>query len=111
MIYPIAELLNIPTHRVYANTLEFHHETGAFRGFDLNEPTSRDGGKPEVIRRLKNDFNYKPIVMIGDGATDMQAKPPADAFIGFGGIVVRDVVKNGSDWFIKDFQDIIDILK
>jgi phosphoserine phosphatase len=31
--------------------------------------------------------------MVGDGATDMQAKPPADAFIGFGGIAVREKVK------------------
>ena len=27
-------------------------------------------------------------VMIGDGATDMEACPPADAFIGFGGNAV-----------------------
>ena len=30
--------------------------------------------------------------MIGDGATDLAAAPPADAFIGFGGNVVRDTV-------------------
>lgn len=30
-------------------------------------------------------YGYKNLVMVGDGATDMEACPPADAFIGFGG--------------------------
>ena len=41
----------------------------------------------------------------GDGATDMQAKPPADAFIGYGGIVSRDAVKRGADWFVLSFEE------
>ena len=31
---------------------------------------------------LKKAHGYDPIFMIGDGATDMEARPPADAFIG-----------------------------
>ena len=42
--------------------------------------------------------------MIGDGVTDMQARPPADLFIGFGGVVVRESVKQGADWFVTDFK-------
>ena len=64
----------------------------------------RDGGKPAVISKLKNDYGYNPIIMIGDGATDMQAKPPADAFIGFGGVVEREKVKLNADWYIYDFK-------
>ena len=45
--------------------------------------------------------------MIGDGVTDMQAKPPADAFIGYGGIVTRKPVKEGADLFITNFDDLI----
>ena len=48
--------------------------------------------------------------MFGDGATDMQARPPADAFVGFGGIVIRENVKKGSDWFVTDFDEVIDVL-
>lgn len=109
MINPVAELLNIPTHRIYANTILFH-EDGSFKGFDVSEPTSRDGGKPLVIRKLKSEHGYNSVVMIGDGVTDMQAKPPADAFIGFGGVIVRKPVKEGADWFITDFNEIINIL-
>lgn len=44
--------------------------------------------------------------MLGDGATDMQAKPPATAFIGYGGIVVRESVRKGADFFITDFAEL-----
>ena len=55
---------------------------GEFAGFDENEPTSRDGGKGEVIKILKEKHGYSNVVLIGDGATDLEACPPADAFIG-----------------------------
>ena len=48
--------------------------------------------------------------MIGDGVTDMQAKPPADLFIGFGGVVVREEVRTGADLFVTDFKAIEDLL-
>jgi hypothetical protein len=43
--------------------------------------------------------------------TDAQAKPPATAFIGFGGVVVREAVQRQADWFITDFHDLIYILQ
>lgn len=30
-------------------------------------------------------MGYRNLVMIGDGITDLEASPPADVFIGFGG--------------------------
>lgn len=53
---------------------------------------------------LKDIHGYSKVVMIGDGVTDMQARPPADAFIGYGGVVTREAVLEGADYFIKDFQ-------
>lgn len=113
MIEPIAEVLDIPFHRIYANNLLFNVD-GSFAGFDKDEPTSRDGGKPAVIQLLLNSHGEKmarPILMVGDGATDMQAKPPADAFLGFGGVAKRQAVEKGADWFITDFEDLITVLK
>lgn len=103
MIEPVAVRLKIPTYRIYANNLLFNTD-GSFKGFDPAEPTSRDGGKPAVVRMLIESHGYKRIVMVGDGVTDMQARPPANLFIGYGGIVVREKVKDGADWFIYDFQ-------
>lgn len=110
MINPVAIELKIPMHRIFANNLLFHNDAqGSFKGFDDKEPTCRDGGKPAVIKMLKEAHKYHTVIMIGDGATDMQAKPPADAFIGFGGVVEREAVRNGADWFIHDFDQLIDI--
>lgn len=104
MIEPVASQLCIPYHRIYANNLLFSAEDGSFAGFDDQEPTSRDGGKPAVVKLLKEAHGYKTVVMVGDGVTDMQAKPPASLFIGFGGVVVREKVQQGADWYIQDFQ-------
>jgi phosphoserine phosphatase len=104
MILPIAEHLRIPSHRVFANNILFNEADGAYASFDASAPTSRDGGKRTVVQKLIDDHGYSGVVMIGDGATDMQARPPASAFIGYGGIVVREKVKEGADWFISDFK-------
>ena len=53
---------------------------------------------------LQTREGYKSVVMIGDGVTDMEARPPAALFIGFGGNVERQAVKEGADWFVSDFS-------
>jgi phosphoserine phosphatase len=55
---------------------------GDYAGFEEEEPTSRSGGKGEVVEMLKTQMNYSTVILIGDGATDLEACPPADAFIG-----------------------------
>jgi phosphoserine phosphatase len=110
MIEPVAIQLHIPLHRVYANHLIFDTMTGAYNGFDKQEYTSQDGGKPAVIQLLKDSYEYKKIIMVGDGATDMQARPPADKFIGYGGVSERANVKEGADWYIYNFDTLYDAL-
>ncbi|KAK0160471.1 hypothetical protein PV328_007879 [Microctonus aethiopoides] len=109
LISPVAAQLNIPQDNICANRLKFYFN-GDFAGFDENEPTSMSGGKAEVIRRLKKRYNLQTIVHVGDGATDLEACPPADAFIGFGGNVVRESVKLGSLWFVEDLMKLTDAL-
>ena len=105
LISPVAAQLNIPLENIRANRLKFYIN-GEYAGFDENEPTSETGGKAEVIRRLKAEKGFKTIVHIGDGATDLEACPPANAFIGYGGNVVRESVKVHTPWFIMDFKDL-----
>jgi phosphoserine phosphatase len=40
----------------------------------------------------------------------MEARPPADVFVGFGGNAVREKVKAGADWFVMDFAELISSL-
>ncbi|XP_059829150.1 phosphoserine phosphatase [Hypanus sabinus] len=101
----IAARINIPLTNVYANKLKFHMN-GDYAGFDETQPTAESGGKGRVISLLKKERGFKKVVMIGDGITDLEACPPADAFIGFGGNVVRQQVKEKAKWFVTSFQEI-----
>jgi len=110
MIEPVAEILGVNKDRIYANTILFS-ESGEYVGFDATEPTSADRGKPKALEMIKAKFGYETMIMVGDGATDAQAKPPADAFIGFGGVITRQAVKEKACWFVKDFNAMIDIVE
>jgi phosphoserine phosphatase len=106
MIMPLARALGIPASGVFANQLRFTEE-GEYAGFDSQRPTAQAGGKAAVLFRLKRQFGYHPLVMVGDGATDLEAKPPADFFIGYGGVVVREKVRTQADWFVTDFTELL----
>lgn len=109
IIEPVARILSINKDHIYANRIKYFYN-GEYAGFDENQPTSRSQGKPKVCDMLKKKHGYKNLVMIGDGATDMEASPPADAFIGFGGNVVREKVKNGAKWFVDSFDKLLEEL-
>eukprot|EP01062_Namystynia_karyoxenos_P018195 TRINITY_DN16763_c0_g1_i1.p1 TRINITY_DN16763_c0_g1~~TRINITY_DN16763_c0_g1_i1.p1 ORF type:complete len:234 (+),score=78.40 TRINITY_DN16763_c0_g1_i1:82-783(+) len=112
MIHPVAAHLGLPRDHVIANTILFSPD-GAYAGFDQSAPTSRSGGKPKAIAELKRRFGYHTIAMIGDGATDLEARceGAADLMIGFGGIQVREKVKQGADWFVTSFDPLISALR
>lgn len=48
-----------------------------YAGFNQDQPTSAAGGKPKVAELLKKEKMYHNLVFIGDGATDLEASPPA----------------------------------
>lgn len=105
IVVPVAQLLDISTDNIFANKLQFN-EAGDYTGFDEAAFTSQTLGKQRVVEELKTRPGHEVVAMIGDGATDMEAKPPADVFIGFGGNAVRDKVKAGADWFVLDFEEL-----
>ncbi|KAG8195553.1 hypothetical protein JTE90_002179 [Oedothorax gibbosus] len=106
IIDPVAKLLDIPLKNVFANSIKFYFN-GEYAGFDEGEPTSHQEGKAEVVSYLKHRFGYRRLVMVGDGATDLAACPPADGFIGFGGNQVREKVKQESKWFAMSFHELL----
>jgi len=116
MIEPVARSLGVdPSTHVVANTIHFHEDDddddegggiGRYAGFDPTEPTSADMGKPKALQSIldAHSSTVSKLVMIGDGATDAQAKPPAAAFIGYGGVARRQTVVEQADWFVTDFR-------
>jgi len=112
IIHPLAQTLDIPLSNVFANSILFK-DNGEYAGFDEEEFTCRSGGKPAAIRHIKKSFSLEPVVMVGDGATDMEARleGAADLFIGYGGVVERKNIAEKADWYIYDIKDMINVLK
>lgn len=92
-IRPLADHLGIA--RVEAVDLYFD-AAGDYAGYDERYPTTRSGGKPEVIRALKAEFAPARVVMVGDGVSDLETKPEVDLFVGFGRYVAREKVRAGA---------------
>lgn len=77
----------------------------------MNQPTSRTGGKGEAITQIRQALRQDTtITMIGDGATDLEASPPADHFIGYGGNIVREEVRNRARNYVVDFEQLYEDL-
>lgn len=102
-IRPLAEVLGVA--RVEAVDLFFNGD-GTYRGFDTAYPTTRSGGKPEVIAALRQELKPARTVMVGDGASDLEAKPVVDVFVGFGRYVERAKVKAGAQHFIRSLDEL-----
>ncbi|CAK9147968.1 unnamed protein product [Ilex paraguariensis] len=112
MINPIASILGIPLENIFANKLLFL-SSGEFLGFDTNEPTSRSGGKATAVQHIRTAHGYQSLIMIGDDATDLEARQPggADLFICYGGVQLRETVAAKADWLVFKFRDLINSLE
>jgi len=106
-IRPLADWLGIA--RVEAVDLHFSPD-GDYVGFTADYPTTRSGGKPEVIRRLRRELQPTRVVMVGDGVSDLEAKPEVDQFVGFGGYVTRSRVKAEAAVFIQALAELMPLL-
>ncbi|HEY0966836.1 MAG TPA: HAD-IB family phosphatase [Opitutaceae bacterium] len=106
-IQPLAAHLGIA--RVEAVDLHFKPD-GTYAGYDTDYPTTRSGGKPEVIARLRREFAPSRIVMVGDGVSDLETSPSVDLFVGFGGYVARDKVRANAARFITRLDQLLTIL-
>src|SRR5690606_27416357 len=57
-------------------------------------------GKPAIVRELAAGKHGRKM-MIGDGASDLAARPEVDLFVGFGGVVSRQKVRDQADAFVS----------
>ncbi|QJE99362.1 HAD-IB family phosphatase [Luteolibacter luteus] len=102
LIHPLAKELGID--HVEAVPVYFDDD-GGYAGYGVDYPTTRNGGKPEVIREWKKAMLPEVVVMMGDGVSDLEAKGEVDLFIGFGGVVAREAVRLGADAWLTDMAD------
>jgi phosphoserine phosphatase len=102
-IRPLADALHV--RNVHAVKLTFHSD-GSFKDFDRRSFLTRPGGKELVVRDIRARSHGKA-AFIGDGISDLEAKPAVDLFIGFGGVVVRPRVKENADIYVTNLRDVL----
>lgn len=104
-IFPLAEALDVNQRNVHAVKLTFD-ANGNYRDFDRRSFLTRPGGKELVVRDVRARSHGKA-AFVGDGASDLEAKPAVDLFIGFGGVVVRPRVKENADVYVTNLRDVM----
>ncbi|MBW3563952.1 MAG: HAD-IB family phosphatase [Acidobacteria bacterium] len=99
-VAPLAERLGVQRRAVHAVALRFGRD-GSYEGWDETAPTARAGGKGTVCRDIRVR-NKGAMAFVGDGYTDLEAKPWVDCFIGFGGVAIRERVREEANVWIED---------
>lgn len=89
--------LDLPRGNVHAVGVR-HTPAGTYAGFDEASPLARGGGKALVVREIVG--GGRRAVMVGDGATDLEARDAGALVVGFGGVVVRAVVQEQADRYL-----------
>lgn len=95
----VAEVLGIPFENVIANDIYFTAD-GSYAGISESSPLCRTTGKAEIVRTHLRVGEKS--VFVGDGMTDASTVGIVDLFIGYGGVVVRDAVREKSDVYVAD---------
>jgi phosphoserine phosphatase len=99
-IVPLARHLGLDDRMVHAVPVRFSSD-GTYADFDRGSPLARPGGKEIVVRDIRARTHGKA-AFVGDGVTDLEAKPVVDLFIGFGGVQVRPRVRDNAHVFIEE---------
>ncbi|MFW5709675.1 MAG: HAD-IB family phosphatase [Chloroflexota bacterium] len=113
--------LGVPTRNIRAVEVEYDQLSGDW--WRYHDPASQHGqtyldyddgpltvtsGKPQIIQELAGEKHGRRL-MIGDGASDLATRHVVDLFVGFGGVVSRNKVRDNSDIFF-DTESISPVL-
>jgi phosphoserine phosphatase len=105
-VLAVARALGVPDDRVYAVDVSLD-ATGAYAGFEAESPLARTGGKRRLIEGLSG--LPRPALLVGDGMTDLEARPAVDAFACFTGVARRDRIAAAADFVISDLRMVLEI--
>jgi phosphoserine phosphatase len=93
-VHALASALGVAERDVRAVEVRFDAH-GAYAGFDERSPLARSGGKIDVLRELGAAPLARPLALVGDGITDLEAgeaEGGAERFVAYGGVVRRAAV-------------------
>ena len=108
----LGQRLGIPAEQIRAVELEYNQLAGEW--WRYHEPHTQQqhtwldyqvgpltvsSGKPEMLRELAGEHPGRRL-MVGDGVSDLATREVVDLFVGYGGVVARDVVREHAEAFI-----------
>jgi phosphoserine phosphatase len=94
-LVPLATKFAVTLHAV---SLRFK-ASGEYDDFDRRSPLARSRGKEIVVRDIRARSKGRA-AFVGDGVSDLEAKPAVDLFIGFGGVHTRPRVRDNAEVFV-----------
>jgi HAD superfamily phosphoserine phosphatase-like hydrolase len=100
-ILRLASHLQIDSADVYAVDVRF--DDSRYADFDRESPLTRSRGKRVVVEQLAPT---RPVLAVGDGATDLEMKGAVDVFAAFTGFVRRPEIIRGADVEFRSFLDL-----
>ena len=105
-ILPLARELGLAEEDVHAVSLRFASD-GAYVGIEEPAPLATQRGKPDVVTRLLESGRLlRPLLAVGDGATDAMLVGVADKFAAYTGFARRESVVANADAEVRSFVEV-----
>lgn len=113
-VRPFGEWLGVPTENIRAVDVEFDPLSGEWWDYQADRwgprpdvqyhkhdggPLVQSHGKADVVRELTGE-QLRRSMLVGDGMSDLAARPAVSRVVGFGGVVTRPSVQEEADIFI-----------
>jgi phosphoserine phosphatase len=105
------EWLGVPPGHIFAVGMEYNQLSGEWWQYHRpndtehflaveDHPLTATGGKTAIIQNEIRSRHKGRAMLVGDGLSDLEARPAVDLFVGFGGAVKRARVAAEADVFI-----------
>lgn len=101
-IAPVTRLVGLAEADLNAVDVQWD-QAGMYLDFDRQSPLTRQSGKVETVRQLALP---RPILAVGDGATDAAMKPAVDSFVAFTAFQRREAVVGAADAEVRTFEEL-----
>ena len=109
-IAPVARQLGFADDELFAVSLWFTTD-GEYLGVNAPAPLATQSGKPEVVSALIDSGRVeRPLLAVGDGATDAMLVGVADKFAAYVGFARRESVVARADMEIGSFAELAGIV-
>ncbi|KTC71514.1 phosphoserine phosphatase [Legionella birminghamensis] len=104
-----AKYLEIPEAHILAVDV-FFDENDQYKAFDEQCYMVYPDGKSRQIKAV-NQMNPGLSALIGDGVSDLEAKPVVNRFIGYGGFSIKQRVRDEADFYLasKHFMPLLSL--